>query len=83
MRGLFLCDEFPRAARRQRSRALGRIAEWAATALSASALIQAGLDPVAEAYIARRIAEAPTMLGAGSAPIDHDLLIGRARLGAA
>jgi len=57
-----------------------RFAEWSATALTAAALLRAGLEPVADAYIARRIAEAPTMLGAGEAAIDHETLIDRARL---
>jgi putative acyl-CoA dehydrogenase len=57
-----------------------RFAEWSATALTASALIRAGLEPAADAYIRRRIAENPTSLGAGEAAIDHDWLIGRARL---
>ncbi|WP_375548849.1 acyl-CoA dehydrogenase family protein [Oceanicaulis alexandrii] len=58
-----------------------RFAEWSATALTASALIRAGLTPAADAYIGRRIAENPTSLGAGEAAIDHDWLIRRARLG--
>ena len=41
---------------------------------------RAGLEPAADAYIGRRIAENPTSLGAGEAAIDHDWLIGRARL---
>ena len=57
-----------------------RFAEWAATALTASTLIRAGLDPAADAYIGRRIAENPTSLGAGEAAIDHEWLINRARL---
>jgi putative acyl-CoA dehydrogenase len=57
-----------------------RFAEWSATALTASALIRAGLEPAADAYIGRRIAENPTSLGAGEAAIDHEWLINRARL---
>ena len=54
--------------------------ELAATSLTASALIRAELEPISQAYIARRISENPTTLGAGSATIDTDLLIARARL---
>lgn len=57
-----------------------RFAEHAALALTAASLIRAGLDPVAEAFIGRRIEESAVMLGAGSARIDSDTLIGRARL---
>lgn len=57
-----------------------RFAEQAVMALTASALQRAGLDPVAEAFIARRIGESPAMLGAGHAEIDAETLIGRARL---
>jgi len=57
-----------------------RFAEHAALALTAASLIRAGLDPVAEAFIGRRIEESAIMLGAGSARIDSDTLIGRARL---
>ncbi len=57
-----------------------RFTEIAARTLTAAALIRAGLEPAADAYIARRIGESPTMLGAGEARIDHDALIGRARL---
>jgi putative acyl-CoA dehydrogenase len=59
-----------------------RFAEHAALALTAASLIRAGLDPVAEAFIGRRIEESAIMLGAGSAKIDSDTLIGRARLDA-
>ena len=57
-----------------------RFTETAALILSASALIRAGLEPAAEAFIGRRIEQAPTTLGAGEAPIDEDTLIARARL---
>ncbi len=59
-----------------------RFVERAATALTAAALIRAGLEPAADAYIARRIEETPTTLGAGEAPIDAEGLIARARLAA-
>jgi putative acyl-CoA dehydrogenase len=49
-----------------------RFTEIAAQALTAAALIRAGLDPAADAYIRRRIAESPVMLGAGEATIDID-----------
>ncbi|MEO1039504.1 MAG: acyl-CoA dehydrogenase family protein [Pseudomonadota bacterium] len=57
-----------------------RFAETAALALSASTLLRAGLEPAADAFIARRLAEQATTLGAGSAPIDEAALIDRARL---
>jgi len=59
-----------------------RFTEFAATALTAAALKRAGLEPALEAYIARRIAENPTTLGAGEAKIDAEWLIGRGRLDA-
>lgn len=59
-----------------------RFAELTATLLSAASLKRAGLEPAYEAYIARRIHENPTTLGAGGAAIDTDTLIGRGRLGA-
>ncbi|PWE16578.1 DNA alkylation response protein [Marinicauda salina] len=57
-----------------------RFAELAAHALAAAALYRAGLEPAAEAYVARKIAECSTMLGAGEAAIDEEALIARARL---
>ncbi|MEQ8435610.1 MAG: acyl-CoA dehydrogenase family protein [Oceanicaulis sp.] len=57
-----------------------RFTELAATSLSACALARAGLEPAFDAYVARRIAESPIMLGAGEAKIDTEALIGRARL---
>lgn len=57
-----------------------RFTEIAAQALTAAALIRAGLDPAADAFIKRRIAESPVMLGAGGQAIDTQGLIKRARL---
>ncbi|MCP2678869.1 acyl-CoA dehydrogenase family protein [Maricaulaceae bacterium NA33B04] len=57
-----------------------RFTEIAAQTLTAAALIRAGLEPAADAYVTRRIAESPVMLGAGEAQIDTDALIDRARL---
>ncbi len=57
-----------------------RFTELTAQALIVSALIRAGLEPVSDAYIRRRIEERPVMLGAGEAAIDTDTLIDRARL---
>ncbi|KAA5804488.1 DNA alkylation response protein [Alkalicaulis satelles] len=57
-----------------------RFAELSATLLTAAALQRAGLDLALQAYIARRIAETATTLGAGEAAIDAEWLIGRARL---
>jgi putative acyl-CoA dehydrogenase len=57
-----------------------RFTEIAAQTLTAAALLRAGLDPAADAYIARRIGESPTMLGAGEAKIDTDWMLSRARL---
>lgn len=57
-----------------------RFAELTATLLSAACLKRAGLDPAYEAYIARRIHENPTTLGAGGAAIDTETLIGRGAL---
>ena len=58
-----------------------RFSETAAHCLTAAALGRAGLEPALEAYIARRIAETATTLGAGGAKIDTDWLIDRARVG--
>jgi putative acyl-CoA dehydrogenase len=57
-----------------------RFTEIAAQVLTAAALIRAGLEPAADAFIKRRIAESPVMLGAGGAAIDTETLIERARL---
>jgi putative acyl-CoA dehydrogenase len=57
-----------------------RFAETAAHCVTAAALIRAGLDPAAEAYVARRIAQNATTLGAGGGDIDTEWLIGRAGL---
>ena len=54
--------------------------ELTATALTAAALIRAELDPVAEAYVKRRIIENPTTLGASALAIDSETLIARTRL---
>ncbi|MFP4519737.1 MAG: acyl-CoA dehydrogenase family protein, partial [Oceanicaulis sp.] len=59
-----------------------RFTELAATALTACALARAGEETAFDAYVARRIAESPVMLGAGEAKIDTEALIGRARLAA-
>jgi putative acyl-CoA dehydrogenase len=58
-----------------------RFTETAAHCLTAAALARAGLEPALDAYVARRIAESATTLGAGGATIDTDWLIGRGRLG--
>lgn len=58
-----------------------RFTELAATTLTACALARAGEETAFEAYVARRIAESPVMLGAGEAKIDTDTLIERARVG--
>jgi putative acyl-CoA dehydrogenase len=58
-----------------------RFTELAATTLTACALARAGQHTTLDAYIARRIAETPVMLGAGEAKIDTKALIGRGRLG--
>ncbi len=57
-----------------------RFAELCGQALNVSSLLGANLQPVAEAYIRRRIEERPVMLGVGKAGIDIDTLIERARL---
>lgn len=57
-----------------------RFAETAAHCFTAAALVRAGLTQAADAYVARRIAERPTTLGAGGAKIDTEWLIGRAGL---
>lgn len=57
-----------------------RFAEIAAQTLTAAALLRAGLEPAADAFITRRIADNATTLGAGDGAIDHDALIERARL---
>jgi len=57
-----------------------RFTELAATTLTACALARAGQDTAFDAYVARRIAESPVMLGAGEAKIDAEGLIGRARV---
>ena len=59
-----------------------RFTEIAALTLTASVLLRAGLTPVADAFIGRRIAQSATTLGAGDAAVDHEALISRARLGA-
>ena len=57
-----------------------RLTEDLALALTAAALRAAQLDPAAEAWARRRIADFPACLGAGDTPIDQDWLIPRARL---
>lgn len=57
-----------------------RFTELAATTLTACALARAGEDAAFEAYVGRRIAESPVMLGAGEARIDAEALIERARV---
>ncbi len=57
-----------------------RFAETAAHCFTARSLIRAGLDPAADAYVARRIAQNATTLGAGGGDIDTEWLIGRAGL---
>ncbi|MGP1275849.1 MAG: acyl-CoA dehydrogenase family protein [Caulobacterales bacterium] len=57
-----------------------RFSEEAALALSAAALMEAGLDAAADAFIARRIASQSTTLGAGHGRIDTEKLIERGRL---
>ena len=57
-----------------------RFAETAAHCFTASSLIRAGLDPAADAYVARRIAQNATTLGAGGGDIDTEWLIERAGL---
>jgi len=57
-----------------------RFAEEAALALSALALMDAGLDTASDAFLARRIASQSTTLGAGHGRIDTEKLIERGRL---
>jgi len=57
-----------------------RFSEEAALALSAIALMDAGLDAALDAFIARRIASQSTTLGAGHGRIDTEKLIERGRL---
>ncbi len=59
-----------------------RFTETAAYCFTAAALIRARLEPAAEGYVARRIAENATTLGAGGAKIDAEWLIGRAGVSA-
>ncbi|HCY56804.1 MAG TPA: DNA alkylation response protein [Oceanicaulis sp.] len=57
-----------------------RFSEEAALALSALALMDAGLDAASDAFLARRIAGQSTTLGAGNGRIDAEKLIERGRL---
>ncbi|MGY6663345.1 MAG: acyl-CoA dehydrogenase family protein [Glycocaulis sp.] len=57
-----------------------RFSEEAALALSALALMDAGLDAASDAFLARRIASQSTTLGAGHGQIDTEKLIERGRL---
>jgi putative acyl-CoA dehydrogenase len=57
-----------------------RFSEEAALALSALALMDAGLDAASDAFLARRIAGQSTTLGAGNGRIDTEKLIERGRL---
>lgn len=57
-----------------------RFSEEAALALSALALMDAGLDAAADAFLTRRIASQSTTLGAGHGRIDTEKLIERGRL---
>lgn len=57
-----------------------RFTEQAALALTARALLDAGLDAALSAFLTRRIASQSTTLGAGEGVIDTEKLIERGRL---
>lgn len=57
-----------------------RFTEQAALALTARALMEAGLDTALSAFLTRRIASQSTTLGAGEGVIDTEKLIERGRL---
>ena len=58
----------------------GDFKEAVALLEAAGALARAGEETAFDAYVARRIAESPVMLGAGEAKIDTEALIRRARI---